>query len=85
MDSFPDEVTKKTVERLGFRELCMSENPMQDRANFRMIFEQLADRQEKEQQLPFTLTSLIEEIRRESIESNVKRIGTENAEKNEIL
>lgn len=85
MDSFTDEVTKKTVERLGFRELCMSENPMQDRANFRMIFEQLADRQEKEQQLPFTLTSLIEEIRRESIESNVKRIGTENAEKNEIL
>ena len=35
-----DEVTKMTVKRLGYRNLCMSENIMVDRANFRMIYEQ---------------------------------------------
>lgn len=35
-----DEITRKVVRRLGWKELCMSENTMQDRANFRMIYEQ---------------------------------------------
>lgn len=67
MASF-DEITKQTVKRLGFKELCMSENSMQDRANFRMIFEQIAERKEKAQKLPASLTNLIDEIRRKGIE-----------------
>lgn len=80
MDSF-DEVTKQTVKRLGFRELCLSENPMQDRANFRMIFEQIAERKEKAQQLPTSLTALIGEIQRKGIEHHeVKRISASDQE-----
>lgn len=80
MASF-DEVTKQTVQRLGFRELCMSTNPMQDRANFRMIFEQIADRKEKAQMLPASLTALIGEIQRKGIEHNeVKRISASDQE-----
>lgn len=75
MDSF-DDITRQTVQRLNFRELCISTNPMQDRANFRMIFESLADRKEKAQQLPASLTALIGEIQRKGIEHDeVKRLS----------
>lgn len=39
-----DEITRQAVKRLGWRELCMSETPMNDRANFRMIYEEIAER-----------------------------------------
>ena len=57
------EVTRQTVKRLGFRNICLSENIMADRANFRMIFEQIVERQHKEKQLPVSLTNLIEAVR----------------------
>ena len=57
------EVTRKAVKRLGFRNICMSDNITADRANFRMIFEQIADRESAEKQLPVTLTTLIEAVR----------------------
>lgn len=57
------ETTRQAVKRLGFRNICMSENIMADRANFRMIFEQIADREHKTQQLPVQLTNLIEAVR----------------------
>lgn len=80
MESF-DDITRQTVQRLNFRELCMSTNPMQDRANFRMIFEQIADRKEKAQMLPASLTALIGEIQRKGIEHNeVERISTADQE-----
>lgn len=58
-----DDITRQTVQRLGYMELCRSENIMADRANFRMIFEQIADRKHKAQQLPVQLTNLIEAVR----------------------
>lgn len=61
-----DEITRQTVERLGYRDLCISENIMVDRANFRMIFEQIAERQHEAKKLPFTLNNLIGEIQRKS-------------------
>ena len=80
MESF-DDVTRQTVKRLGFMELCMSKNPMQDRANFRMIFEQIAERKEKAQQLPASLTELIGEIQRKGIEHDeIKRISAADQE-----
>lgn len=66
MDSF-DPITRQCVERLGFRNICMSENIAADRANFRMIFEQLAERKQKEAQIPVTLSNLIESIRTEQL------------------
>lgn len=66
MGSF-DPLTKRCVERLGFKNICMSENINQDRANFRMIYEQLVEREKKESQLPAKLSQMIEVIRNERL------------------
>lgn len=42
----------KTVERLGWINLCRSENMQADRANFRLIYEQLATETKKQHQIP---------------------------------
>ena len=55
------ELTRTAVKRLGFRNICMSENIMADRANFRMIYEQLADRSYNAKQIPVKLSNLIEQ------------------------
>lgn len=47
-----DEITRKVVKRLGWKELCMSENIMQDRANFRMVYEQEQNRAVERAMLP---------------------------------
>jgi len=62
MASF-DELTRATVERLGFRDICLSENIGQDRANFRMIYEQLAERRKKEAQIPQSVLLLMNEVK----------------------
>ena len=54
------ELTRKAVNRLGFKSICISENIMADRANFRMIFEQLSDRESIAQQLPADLQNLFQ-------------------------
>ena len=71
MESF-DPLTRRCVERLGFRNLCMSENINHDRANFRMIYEQLAERQKKESQMSLPLKEIILQIQAkgENHESN---------------
>ena len=57
-----DDLTRKAVKRLGFKELCMSENIAVDRANFRMVFEQLANREYETKKLPLSLQNSIEDI-----------------------
>ena len=57
-----DPLTRQCVERLGFRELCMSENITADRANFRMCYETLAKRQQTDQQLALPLQKVISQI-----------------------
>ena len=47
-----DEITRKVVKRLGWKELCMSENIMQDRANFRMVYVQEQNRTMERAMLP---------------------------------
>lgn len=80
MDSF-DEITKKCVLRLGYQDLCQSTNIMADRANFRMIFDQIAARQQQAAQIPATLSSLIEEIQRKGlVKSESKRLSGANSE-----
>lgn len=54
-----DELTRQCVKRLGFRNICLSENINQDRANFRMIYEQLANRQKMDMQIAEPLKQLI--------------------------
>ena len=62
-------LARKTAQRMGFRDLCMSENPQADRANFRMIYEQLAERERKDMQLSGSLLEQIGKTRTELIES----------------
>lgn len=57
--SIDDDVAVRVVKRLGWKELCMSKTPMQDRANFRMIYEQESERQIKTAMLPESLRESI--------------------------
>ena len=67
MDSF-DPLTRQCVERLGFREICMSENISVDRANFRMLFEQIAERKKKDAQIAAPLKQLIETMQQDRLQ-----------------
>lgn len=54
-----DEITLTVVRRLGFMNLCSSENIAADRANFRTIYQVVAERRRKEEQLPEALRAAI--------------------------
>lgn len=54
-----DEITRKTVKHLGYRNLCFSENIQNDRANFRMIYEREQERAKQSAQLPPRLKEII--------------------------
>lgn len=69
-----DDITRQCVERLGFKEICLSENLANDRANFRMIYEQIAERKKKDAQLPEALTEKINAI----LTENKKQMGIED-------
>lgn len=64
------ETTRAAVQRLGFRNICMSENIMADRANFRMIYEQIADREYNTKQIPMKLNNLIESIQQKGMNNS---------------
>ena len=69
------EITRMAVRRMGYIDLCRSENPVADRANFRMIFEQIAEREQKQNQLPVSLKNLIEGAKRKGIEHESERLS----------
>ena len=54
-----DEITRQAVKRVGYMSICMSENISTERANFRMIYEQLQQRHKQDAQLPQRLKALI--------------------------
>lgn len=55
-------LARKATERIGFRNICMSENVTTDRANFRMIYETLAEREKTDAQIPQNLKNLIAQM-----------------------
>lgn len=71
-----DDITRQTVQRLGFQNLCMSENLANDRANFRMIFEELDKRAKEEAQVPLALKEKINK----ALISNKENLGIEKME-----
>lgn len=79
LESLPP-ITRQTVERLGYMDLCRSENAMADRANFRMIFEQIAARKQTEKQLPDGLKTLIAGYQRKELGNECKRISSADTE-----
>lgn len=65
-----DEITRRCVERMGFQNICMSENISVERANFRMIFENMSERKKREEQIPAKLLQRIKEIRNDHLLSS---------------
>lgn len=57
-----DETTRQVVKRLGFKNLCTSETPATERANFRMIYEQIVERRTKNAQIPERLRLIIQDM-----------------------
>lgn len=55
-------LTRKTVDRLGFTNLCLSENPTADRANFRQCYEIVAKREQEAQVLSLPLQQIIQQL-----------------------
>lgn len=55
-------LTRKTVERLGFTNLCLSENPTADRANFRQCYETVAKQEQENNVLPLPLQETIKQL-----------------------
>lgn len=58
-----DEITRATVKRLGYQNLCLSENQVADRARFKDIYEQLSERKKREDRLPEGLRIGIQDAR----------------------
>jgi hypothetical protein len=56
-----DEITQEVTRRLGFKEICMSENIQLDRANFRMIYEQVLQRKKADRQVNPSVRKLIQQ------------------------
>lgn len=69
-----DPLTRRCVKHLGYHELCMSENPTADRANFRMIFETLSQRKKTEQQLALPLREIIDALRLDGPDNGFRRL-----------
>lgn len=61
-------LTRQATERIGFINMCKGENPSADRANFRIVYEQLAERKKKESQIPLQIKNLISQIQTNGIE-----------------
>ncbi len=59
-------LTYKVVKRMGFKNICISETPQTERANFRMIYENLAEREKKDAQIPLQLKQLIGDIQKQN-------------------
>ena len=58
-----DGLTLETVRRLGYVNICVSENWNVDRANFRQIYTTLAQRKKQDRQISPKVMQLIEKIR----------------------
>ena len=54
-----DDLTREVIDRLGYRNLCMSESIASDRANFRTIYTELAERRTETSKLSPQIQALI--------------------------
>jgi hypothetical protein len=72
MESFRG-VTKKVVESIGFKTLCISENEMADRAHFLKVYDTWAKRDREDALLLQSTKDVMERIQSGGIE-NIRRI-----------
>lgn len=76
--AFMDDTTRKAVKRLGWQEICLSENLTADRANFRIVYEQIESRHHEEAVLPESIKERIEKIDALMIEQGEWNDGTQD-------
>lgn len=69
-----DELTRKCVNRIGYINICTSDNITADRANFRMIYETEANRKRTENQLPLSLRTEKQRLIDSLVGDTVKQI-----------
>lgn len=50
-----DQMTRECVKRLGWKQICLSENLMADRAHFLKIYEQVSKRETHSRQVPLSI------------------------------
>lgn len=67
-----DELTRKCVERLGFRNICVSENIAADRANFRTIYQSYVEREKENSKLSLSVRTKMAQL--ENSNNDVKRL-----------
>ena len=70
-----DDLTRKCVKRIGYQNICMSDNISADRANFRMIYETEAQRKKTDNQLPLSLKTEKQIMLDRLISETSKQIG----------
>jgi len=56
---FADPLLIRAVDALGWRQLCLSDNPIADRAHFVQIYQALIERQKQEQRRPLDVRRFI--------------------------
>lgn len=69
-----DNITRKCVERLGFQNICHDEDEAATRANFRMIYEQEANRTKQSNQLPAQLQAQKQQMIEQLVTNTVPMI-----------
>lgn len=57
-----DETTARVAEMMGWQNLCLSENPVADRANFRQCYETMQKRETDALKLPSSVSRVVEQI-----------------------
>lgn len=68
-----DETTRQVVDRIGWDNICLSDNHEATRANFRMIYENVVKRKTEERQLAPQLVEHINEIQKKLEGNNGKK------------
>ena len=66
------DTAREAVKRIGFMQLCNTENITADRASFRDIYNQIATRKRAEAQIPAQLKALIDNQRTKMIAGEVQ-------------
>lgn len=74
-----DSLTRKCVESIGYKELCMSENIMVERAHYQKIFEIYAKREQVQKQIPIALQQAISKLQLKGVDGQPLQIGSGDA------
>ena len=67
-----DPITASIVERMGWKNLCNSENQSVDRANFRQCYETMQNRERETASLPSGLNSRLKKLAEDFVKKTVR-------------